>query len=141
MKLVCWFMASVATLLLCAAAARAQTAPDGAMAPGLPPQLRNVGFDPQLNAQLPLDIAFRDEVGRQVLLRSYFSGKPVVVAFVYYGCPMLCNEVEQGLVGTLKMISFNPGREYEVIFVSFDPRETPDMALQKKQAAMSRFAR
>ncbi len=111
MKLVCWFMASVATLLLCAAAARAQTAPDGAMAPGLPPQLRNVGFDPQLNAQLPLDIAFRDEVGRQVLLRSYFSGKPVVVAFVYYGCPMLCNEVEQGLVGTLKMISFNPGRE------------------------------
>ena len=111
MKFVCWLMASVATLLLCAAAARAQAAPDGATVPGLPPQLRNVGFDPQLNAQLPLDIAFRDEVGRQVLLRSYFSGKPVVVAFVYYGCPMLCNEVEQGLVGTLKMIPFNPGRE------------------------------
>ena len=141
MKLVRWFTGCAATLLFCAAATHSQMVPDGAKVPGLPPQLRNVGFDPQLNAQLPLDLAFRDEVGHELSLRSYFHAKPVVLAFVYYGCPMLCNEVEQGLVGTLKMISFDPGRDYEVVFVSFDPRETPDMALQKKQAAMSRFAR
>ena len=120
---------------------RAQVVPDDARVQGLPAQLRNVGFDPQLGAPLPLDLAFRDEAGREVRLRDYFGARPVVLALVYYGCPMLCNEVEQGLVGTLKMISFTPGRDYEVVFVSFDPRETPDMALQKKQAAMSRFAR
>lgn len=141
MNLVRWFIGCVGTLLFCAATTHAQMVPDGVNVGGLPPQLRNVGFDPPLNAQLPLDLAFRDEVGRAVSLRNYSNAKPVVLALVYYGCPMLCNEVEQGLVGTLKMISFNPGRDYEVVFVSFDPRETPDMALQKKQAAISRFAR
>lgn len=135
------FVESIGLVLLSAAAAQAQMVPDGTRVPGLPPQLRDVGFSPQLGAQLPLDVVFRDEVGREVRLRDYFHSKPVVLAFVYYGCPMLCNEVEQGLVGTLKMISFHPGRDYEVVFVSFDPRETPDIALQKKQAAMSRFAR
>lgn len=140
MKVARTLVNSIAALLV-AAGAHAQTVPEDAKAPGLPPQLRNVGFDPQLNAQLPLDLVFRNEGGREVHLRDYFGARPVILAFVYYGCPMLCNELEQGLVGTLKMISFNPGRDYEVVFVSFDRRETPDMALEKKQAAISRFAR
>jgi protein SCO1/2 len=130
-------------VLLLAAAVNAQTIPDnvGLAAKSLPPVLQNVGFEPQLNAQLPLDIAFRDEAGRNVRFRDYFGRKPVVLALVYYGCPMLCNQVEQGVVGTLRMLSFNPGRDYEVVFVSFDPRESPDMAAQKKESAMSHFRR
>jgi protein SCO1/2 len=76
-----------------------------------------------------------------VHLREYFGRKPVVLALVYYGCPMLCNQVEMGVVGSLKMLSFNPARDYEVLFVSFDSRETPDMAAKKKAAALSRFGR
>ncbi len=132
---------SALALFLGAAAVRAQAVPDDAGLKGLPPALRNVGFDPQLNAQIPLDLAFHDEAGRGVRLRDYAGTKPVVLALVYYGCPMLCNQVEESLVGALKMISFNPGREYEVVFVSFDPRETPDMAAQKKEHVLSRYAR
>jgi protein SCO1/2 len=65
----------------------------------------------------------------------------VLLALVYYGCPMLCNQVELGVVGTLKMLSFTPGRDYQVVFVSFDPRETPAMAAQKKESALSHFGR
>jgi protein SCO1 len=135
-------ISGIAALLL-SAAASAQTIPDNPApaASTLPPVLQNVGFEPQLNSQLPLDLAFRDEVGGNVQLRDYFRRKPVVLALVYYGCPMLCNQVEQGVVGTLRMLSFNPGRDYQVVFVSFDPRETPDMAAQKKEAAMSHFRR
>ena len=65
----------------------------------------------------------------------------MLLALVYYGCPMLCNQVEQGVVGSLKMLSFNAGRDYEVVFVSFDPRETPDMAAQEKASAMAHYGR
>jgi protein SCO1 len=132
-----------AVLLALSIAASAQTIPDsvGKSSSGLPAQLQNVGFEPQLNARLPLDTNFRDESGRDVKLRDYFGAKPVLLALVYYGCPMLCNQVEQGVVGTLKMLSFNAGQDYQVIFVSFDPRETTDMAAQKKTAALSRYGR
>lgn len=90
---------------------------------------------------MPLDLTFHDETGRNIRLGDYFGRKPVLLAFVYYGCPMLCNQVEQGVVGSLKMLSFNPGRDYEVLFISFDDRESPDMAAQKKAAALSRFGR
>src|SRR5712664_1884680 len=134
---------AIAALLALSTAAAAQTIPDnvGKSSSGLPAQLQNVGFEPQLNAQLPLDVNFRDESGRDVQLRDYFGRKPVVLALVYYGCPMLCNQVEMGVVGSLKMLSFNPARDYEVLFISFDPRETPDMASKKKAAALSRFGR
>ena len=134
---------AIATLLALSSAAAAQTIPDniGKSSAGLPTQLQNVGFEPQLNSQLPLDVNFRDESGREVQLREYFGRKPVLLALVYYGCPMLCNQVEMGVVGSLKMLSFNPARDYEVLFVSFDPRETPDMAAKKKAAALSRFGR
>jgi protein SCO1 len=130
-------------LLLVVSAGSAQTIPDnvGQPAKGLPPALLNVGFDPQLNAQLPIDQAFVDEMGRPVELREYFGKRPVVMAFVYFTCPMLCSQVEQSVVGTLKMISFNPGTDYDVVFISMDPSDTPDAALKKKHEAMSRFAR
>jgi protein SCO1 len=130
-------------LLLGASVAAAQAVPSdiGSAAQSRPAILRNVGFEPRLNAHLPLDLAFRDETGRGVQLRDYFTEKPVLLALVYYGCPMLCNQTEQGVVGALRMLSFNPGRDYEVVFVSFDPRESPDMAAQKKESAMTHFRR
>lgn len=128
-------------LLASAAPGSAQTAAQTAGPRGLPPALRNVDFDPQLNAPLPLDLAFRDETGRTVQLREYFNGKPVVLAFVYYGCPMLCNQIQVSLVGVLKMISFDAGKEYSVVLVSFDPREAPELAAGKKRDAVERYAR
>lgn len=133
----------IAALLALSVAAAAQTIPDsvGKASSGLPAQLQNVGFEPPLNGQLPLDLNFRDETGRSVQLREYFGHKPVVLALVYYGCPVLCNQVEMGVVGSLKMLSFNAGRDYETVFVSFDPREAPSMAAAKKAAALSRYGR
>jgi protein SCO1 len=121
----------------------AQTIPGnvGTSSAGLPEALKNVGFEPPLNGQLPLALGFKDEAGRDVHLGDYFDRKPVLLALVYYGCPMLCNQVEQGVVGSLKMLSFRPGRDYEVVFVSFDPRESSDMAAQKKKAALSHYGR
>jgi protein SCO1 len=136
-------IAGVAVLLFAASLAHAQTVPSnvGPAASNMPPALQNVGFEPTLNGQMPLDLPFRDETGREVQLRDYFGRKPVVLAFVYYGCPMLCNQVEQGVVGSLRMLSFDPGRDYEVVFVSFDSRETPGMAADKKEFAMKHFRR
>jgi len=133
----------IAALLLAMCTLRAQTIPGnvGPTAATMPAALQNVGFEPPLNGQMPLDLAFRDETGRNVQLREYFGQKPVVLAFVYYGCPMLCDQVEQGVVGVLRMLSFNPGRDYEVVFVSFDSRETPQMAAEKKKKALARFRR
>jgi len=138
--------ATIGVLLLFsgAAAVCAQSAPSnvGPTSVTMPPALQNVGFEPSLNAQMPLDLPFADENGQSVKLGDYFGhGKPVLLAFVYYGCPMLCNQVEQGVVGSLKMLSFNPGRDYDVVFVSFDPRETPEMAAEKKKSTLGHFQR
>lgn len=135
--------AGIALLLMAAAAAQAQMIPDnvGQPAKGLPPALLNVGFDPQLNAQIPLDVAFKDETGNTVTLRDYAGKKPIVLSFVYYTCPMLCSQVQQAVVGSLKMISFQPGQDYDAVFLSFDPTDRPSDAAQKKREAMSRFAR
>ena len=142
MKVRLSFLAMAACFLWCAAAS-AQMIPEnvGQSSNGLPPALANVGFDPQLNAQIPTDEPFVDEYGQPATLRQYSGKKPVVLAFVYFTCPMLCNQVEQALVGTLKIISFNPGTDYEVVFLSFDPNDKPDEALRKKHEALSRFAR
>lgn len=136
-------IATVAALLLAGPLAYAQAVPGntGQSSVGMPAQLVNVGFEPQLNAQIPLDLPFVDENGNAVQLRDYSGQKPILLAFVYYGCPMLCNQVEQGVVGALKMLAFTPGRDYEVVFLSFDPRESPDMAAQKKKSALSHFGR
>jgi protein SCO1 len=134
---------ALALTLAGGASVSAQTVPGGvgASSNGLPVALRNVGFEPPLNGQIPLATRFKDEAGNDVAFGDYFHGKPVLLALVYYGCPMLCNQVEQGVVGSLKMLSFNPGNDYEVVFVSFDPRESADMAAQKKTAALTHFGR
>ena len=121
----------------------AQEAPDvGKTSSAMPAVLQNVTFRPELNAAIPLDTAFTDESGTSVPLGKYFhQQKPVLLAFVYYGCPMLCTQLEQGVVGSLRMLSFNPGRDYDVVFVSFDDRDTPEMAVAKKKTAMEHFRR
>ncbi|HET7107575.1 MAG TPA: SCO family protein [Candidatus Acidoferrum sp.] len=133
----------IAVLLLAAVAGSAQMIPDnvGQSSKNLPPALVNVRFDPLLNAQIPADASFVDETGAPVTLGQYFGKRPVVLVFAYFTCPMLCSQVEQATVGTLKMLSFNPGTDYDVVFVSFDNTDTPDAALKKKNEALRRFAR
>jgi protein SCO1/2 len=100
----------------------------------LPLQVKDVTFEQRLNETLPLDATFTDESGRAVQLGDYFtSGKPVVLAFVYYQCPMLCTQVMNGISSSLKAVPFTPGQDFDVVLVSFDPRETPAMAAKKKQ--------
>src|SRR5215469_16051950 len=138
------YILAIVTLLLTASCSLlAQTVPGnvGPSAATLPPALQNVGFEPPLNGQMPLDVHFRDETGREVALGEFFGQKPVVLAFVYYSCPMLCDEIQRGVVGTLRMLSFNPGRDYEVVFISFDAHDTTEMAAEKKKAALDRFRR
>jgi protein SCO1/2 len=101
----------------------------------MPGLLKEVTFRQQLNAQLPLDAAFKDEAGRDVRLGDYFkTGKPVVLAFVYYQCTMLCTQVMNGISSALKPLPFTPGQDFDVVLVSFDPRDTPQAAAEKKAA-------
>jgi protein SCO1/2 len=100
---------------------------------GLPKALAGVGIDQKLNEQLPLDLVFRNEKGEDVKLGSYFGKKPVVLSLVYYQCPMLCNQVLNGMVTAFKVMAFKPGEEFDVVTISFDPRETPALAAAKKK--------
>jgi protein SCO1/2 len=109
--------------------------------PVLPPILRQVKFDQKLNAQVPLDTVFKDETGRSVKLGDYFHGKPVVLVLAYFRCPMLCTEVLNGLVRVMLDVPYNAGREFEVLTVSFDARETPPLAAAKKRVYLERYAR
>ena len=106
---------------------------NGPVQKGLPPALQNVGIDQKLNQQVPLDLTFRDENGQTVKLGQYFGKRPVVLSLVYYSCPMLCTQVLNGMVGAFKTLAFVPGEQYEVVTVSFDPRETPALAAEKKR--------
>jgi protein SCO1/2 len=111
---------------------------------GLPDALQKVGIDQKLGDQLPFDTDVKDENGKLVKIRDYYkSGRPTIVAFVYYECPMLCNEVLNGLTGSLKGISLNAGKDFDVIAISFDPRENdkPDLAKNKKANYMERYGR
>ncbi len=109
--------------------ARPETGPP---ATGLPTALREVGIDQNLNGQLPLDLVFRNESGEEVKLGNYFGKKPVVLSLVYYECPMLCTQVLNGIVSALRVLAFKAGNEFDIITVSFDPRETPALAAAKK---------
>jgi protein SCO1/2 len=100
---------------------------------GLPKALNGVGIDQKLNEQLPLDLILKNENGESVKLGDYFGKKPVVLALVYYQCPMLCNQMLNGMVTAFRVMSFAPGKEFEVVTISFDPRETPALAAAKKK--------
>lgn len=109
---------------------------------GLPKALREVKIEQRLNEQVPLDLKFKDETGRDVSLSEYFKkGKPVVLSLVFYKCPMLCNQILTGLLASLRSQSFDVGREFDVLTVSFDPRETPEMAAEKKFSYIERYNR
>ncbi len=108
----------------------------------LPPNLKGIGIDQKLNAQIPLDTVFRDENGASVPLRTFFRGKPVILAPVYYRCPMLCSQILSGVVAGLRPLSLKPGRDFEVVAVSFDPADTTaEAALKRKYYAHSYSSR
>lgn len=108
----------------------------------LPPNLGNVTIEQKLNQQLPLDVPFRDEAGNTVTLRQYFKpGRPVLLSLVYYDCPMLCTEVLNGMTGVMRTLKFDAGKEFEVVTVSFDAREKPQLATEKKKVYLKRYGR
>ena len=107
----------------------------------VPGALGRVAFEQRLNEPLPLDLPFKDEAGRSVRLGDYFGRKPVVLALVYYECPMLCTQVLNGLESALRVIDESIGREFDVVTVSFDPRETPLLAAGKKRVYLDRYKR
>jgi protein SCO1 len=106
-----------------------------------PPRLQNVGIEQQLDAQIPADLTFRDETGKPVKLGDYFGRKPMILNLVYYNCTMLCGEALAGLASAMRLIKFDVGNEFDVITVSFDPRETPEMAAAKKIDYVGRYGR
>ena len=106
-----------------------------------PPGLLNVGIEQHLDEQIPADLNFRDETGKPVRLGDYFGKKPMILNLVYYNCPMLCGEVLSGLESAMRVLKFDVGKEYDVLTVSFDPRETPDMATKKKAEFLKRYGR
>jgi protein SCO1/2 len=134
-------------LAMIAGSARAQSPQAGMAAhPGDPTSakpglLGRVGIDQRLNSQVPLDLPFVDESGRTVRLGDFFGKRPVILALVYYECPMLCTQVLNGLVTTLGVMNFEPGREFDVVAVSFNPREGPGLASQKKANYLQRYGR
>jgi protein SCO1/2 len=97
-----------------------------------PAQSSDVGIEQRLNNQVPLDLKFRDETGQTVTLGSYFGREPVILSLVYYGCRMMCTLTEYGLVNTLRDVQFNMGDQYQVVTVSFDPREGPELSVSQK---------
>jgi protein SCO1/2 len=125
-------------LLAAAAPAFAQSAPDSS----LPSPLREVGFEQRLGEDVALDLPFVDSEGNEVLLGDYFgTERPVVLALVYYECPILCNMVLGGLVSSLDVLTFEPGKDYEVVVVSFDPGETPELAALKRTNTLDQLGR
>lgn len=118
--------------------------PSQTVSNGLPDALQKVGIEQRLGEQLPLQAEFKAEDGRSVRLGEYFKGnRPAILALVYYECPMLCNQILNGLTGTLKGISLDAGRDFDVIAISFDARENDKagLAKNKKEAYLERYGR
>jgi len=111
----------------------------GQISSALPTPLREIGFDQNLGKQVPLDTEFTDESGRTVKLGDYFGKRPVVMVFAYYDCPMLCTMVINGLASALDVLSLEPGKDFEIVTVSFDPRDTPATATAKKAGYILRY--
>jgi len=133
----------------CIATARAQLQPgmpgsmgfsSGIVASNVPPQFKDVTFQQRLGQKLPLDVRLKDETGRSVALGEYFGSKPVVLAFVYYQCPMLCSQVMNGISSAITVLPFSPGRDFDVVLISFDPRDTPEAANAKKRAHLDHWS-
>src|SRR5436190_21412836 len=103
--------------------------------------LTEIGVDQKLNAPVPMDLVFKDEAGRDVRLGNFFHGKPVVLSLVYFECPMLCSLTLNGLVKSMRPLSFTIGKEFDVITISFDPHEKPELAAAKQAACVKDYGR
>lgn len=133
-------------ILLTGLPAQAQSQWFGFQKPGTPADqqpllLKKISIRQRLNAQLPLNLEFRDETGKTVHLGDYFGKRPVILSLVYYQCKILCPEEIDGLVGALEMVKFNPGKDFDVVLVSIDPRETPEIAAREKAFYLKRYGR
>ncbi len=142
----------LSVILVCSAVLRGAAQMTGTPTPGyrvdpglpasvVPAPLREIGFDQNLNHQVPLDVELRDERGRVVRLGEYFRAKPVVMAFVYYDCPMLCSRVLSAMISSLNVLALEPARDFEIVTVSFDTRETPAIAASRKAAVLQHYER
>jgi protein SCO1/2 len=132
------------SLVLLASTAWGQAMSKGILSPPAsvrPPYLQNVGIEQHLDGQIPPDLAFVDDTGRPVKLGDYFGKKPLILNLVYYNCTMLCGEALAGLTGAMKMVKFDVGKEFEVVTVSFNPKETPEIAAAKKKDYLARYGR
>jgi protein SCO1/2 len=117
---------------------------DAGASNGMPEIMKQVGIEQRLNEQIPLDVEFKNEDGKTVQIGEYFNQKrPVILALVYYECPMLCNEVLNGLTGSLKSLTFSAGKDFDVLAISFDARENDksDLAKRKKEGYLERYQR
>src|SRR5207248_3572233 len=99
------------------------------------------GLEQKLNAQVPLDSVFRDEHGNRVPLATFFGKRPVILVLAYYECPNLCTLVLNGVLQTAQDLKFDAGKDYEIVVISFDPRERPALAAAKKQTYLQRYGR
>lgn len=137
-------LAAVFVAILMSLPAFGQGMTQGIMSPPAnvrPPGLQNVGIEQHLNEQIPPALMFRDETGKEVQLGDYFGKKPMILNLVYYQCPMLCGEVLSGLESSLRVLKFDVGKEFDVLTISFDPKETPEMAVRKKAEYLKRYGR
>jgi protein SCO1/2 len=138
------FAVTTLAVVLLSASAFSQAMTTGVMSPPAnvrPPYLQNVGIEQHLDGQVPPDLPFVDDTGRPVKLGDYFGAKPLILNLVYYNCTMLCGEALAGLSASMKMVKFNVGDEFDVITVSFNPQETPEIAAAKKQDYLKRYGR
>lgn len=127
--------------MIFALVATASAAVMGRDSAALPTPVRDVGFEQRLDEQIPLDLPFRDETGRAVRLREYFNGKPLILSLVYFDCPMLCSLSLNGLTNSLGDLRLSAGSDFTVLSISFDPRDTPAQAAERKALYVRRYGR
>jgi protein SCO1 len=134
---------AAAAIVVCSFALQAQVSSYGDKAMGQtneqPSVLKGVSIAQRLNQQLPLSLPFVDDAGRAVRLGDYFGKRPAILALVYYRCPMLCSEELDGLTGALQMVRYVPGKDFDVVVVSIDSEEGPDLAAAKKRSYLKRY--
>jgi len=139
-------IATISALALTAGSATYAQGPSGLAEPGAPTSakpgiLSKIAIDQRIGYQVPPDIPFVDDHGQPVVIGNYFGKRPVVLALVYYECPMLCTQVLNGLVSAVGVLNFEVGREFDVVAVSFNPKEGPGLASQKKASYVERYGR
>jgi protein SCO1/2 len=139
---------ALAMLCMCVAPGRAQRGGEQHEI-GLPASTQPIGLDvaqnvkfvQRLDNQVPVDAAFRDESGAEVQLSHYLGQKPVALVVVQYECKMLCTQVLNGTLHALFDLKFDIGKDFDIVTISIDPRETPELAAQKKQSYLDKFER